>query len=357
MRWLITRLPIWRIMGSLSFFIALIAGATAGDQQDASSKNADLKNLALVHETYVDNNWELFLSQADGSAQKNLTNSNDKHELYPQVSADGKHVCYVSDAGSGRNTVRSVWVMDIDGKNQRKIADYARQPCWHPDNQTVVFLPQEFKKFNIVDYFTKGVTYHNIETGKSRTHPNNDQLHHLYNPSFAANGDWIAATVHAGMGHGHAGLLIEAEGTQIINLEIKGCRPCLNADNKHIAWGEDDHTVVVAELDLSKNRPKLGKRLLEIHDATNKIYHIDWSPNGDFVSVSRGPNGKGDPSKPGTHEAACEMVGVHAQGWDLFAIPVDGQTRVDLGKSTGQFVQVTKNGQSNKESDWVSLAP
>lgn len=316
-----------------------------------------LDSLALVHESYDENNWELFLSGADGTSQQNLTNTKDQHELYPQVSPDGKHVCFVADVGSGRKTVRSVWVMDIDGKNRRKIADHARQPCWHPDSQTIAYLPQEFKKFNIVDYFTKGVVYHNIKTGKSRTHPNNEKLHHLYNPSFAGNGNWIAATVHAGMGHGHAGLLVEAEGQRIIDLGIKGCRPCLNADNRHIAWGEDDHTVVIAELDLTAAEPKIGKRLLEIHDAKNKIYHVDWSPQGGFVSVSRGPNGKGDPSKPGTHEAACEMVGIYAKDWDLFVVPIEGQSKVDLGEKTGEFVQVTRNGKSNKESDWVSISP
>lgn len=332
--------------------LAAIATSTFAEEFDKS----DLADLALVHESYVDNNWEIFLTHADGSKQQNLTNSPDQHELYPQVSPDGKKICFVSDTGSGRQTVRSVWVMDIDGANRKKIADYARQPCWHPDSKTVVYLPQEFKKFNIVDYFTKGVTFHNVDTGESRQHPN-EKLHHLYNPSFAANGEWLASTVHAGMGHGHANLLIDSDGDTVINLEVKGCRPCLNADGKHIAWGESDHTVVVAELDLSADTPKIGKRLLEIHDEKNKVYHIDWSPNGKFVSVSRGPKSKGDLSKPGTHEAACEMVGIYAKGWDIVAVPIEGQTRVDLGKKQGKFAMVTNDGNSNKESDWVALAP
>ena len=53
-------------------------------------------------------------------------------------------------------------------------------------------MPQEFKKFNIVDYFTKGLTYYDVATGQQRPHLNNDALHHLYNPSFSANGKWIA---------------------------------------------------------------------------------------------------------------------------------------------------------------------
>ena len=82
--------------------------------------------------------------------------------------------------------------------------------------ELLVGRAQEFKKFNIVDYFTKGLTYYDVATGQQRPHPNNDALHHLYNPCFSANGKWIAATVHAGMGYDHASLLIEADGTRIV---------------------------------------------------------------------------------------------------------------------------------------------
>ncbi len=328
------------------------ATRTANELLDSTPDKNALAGLALVHETYVNNNWEIFLTAADRSEQTNLTNTPDRHELYPQVSPDHEKICFVCDTGSGRQTIRSVWVMDIDGTNRQKIADFARQPCWCPDSRTVVYLPQEYKKFNVVDYFTKGLVFYNIETAQSRSHPN-EALRHLYNPTFAPNGKWLAATVHAGMGYGHANLLIGAQTDEVIDLGLKGCRPCLNSDGRHIGWGEDDHTVVIAEVDLSANEPAVGKRLLEIHDAKNKVYHIDWSPDGRFVSVSRGPDGKGDITMPGTYEAACEMVGVHADGWDIVAIPVQGQTKVDLSEGVGRFWKVTDDGNSNKESSWV----
>ena len=64
----------------------------------------------------------------------------------------------------------------------------------------------------------------------TRTPSMHERLQHLYNPSFAPNGKWIAATVHAGMGLSHAIVLIEATGNRIINLNIPGCRPCLSPD-------------------------------------------------------------------------------------------------------------------------------
>ena len=91
-------------------------------------------------------------------------------------------------------------VMDTDGRNRRKLADYAREPFWSPDSKTIGYLPQEYPRFNVIDYYTKGMNFFDLATGKLTPHPNSERLHHLYNPSFAPNGKWIAATVHAGMG-------------------------------------------------------------------------------------------------------------------------------------------------------------
>nr|NIP94504.1 hypothetical protein [Akkermansiaceae bacterium] len=115
--------------------------------------------------------------------------------------------------------------MNADGSGRRTIADYARQPFWTSDSRRVGYLPQEFRKFNIVDYFSKGLRYQEVASGRDRGHPNSEKLHHLYNPSSGANGKWIASTVHAGMGFKHAILLLEAEGERILDLRIGGCRP------------------------------------------------------------------------------------------------------------------------------------
>ncbi len=249
--------PAFTIGGMILLTCCVSKPAGAADTATTDDA-ASLAQFALVHESYIGDNWELCVSRADGSGTYNLTNTPDQHEMYPQVSPDGKKICFVSDTGAGRQTIRSVWVMDIGGSNRKKIADYARQPCWSPDSQTIAYLPQEFRKFNIADYFTKGLTFYDVETGEERAHVNHDALHHLYNPCFSANGKWIAATVHAGMGFGHANLLIEVDGPRIIDLGLHGCRPCLSPDGRLIAWGEDDYTIAVAELDVSAETPQVA---------------------------------------------------------------------------------------------------
>ena len=329
-----------------------LTGAVASGQAPFRDR---LKTLPfkIACESYIQGNWEIFVMDADGSNPVNLTRTPSEHEHYPQVSPDGAKICFSVDRGEGRDAVRSLYIMDFDGRNRRKLADNAREPFWSPCGKVIGFLPQEFPKFNVIDYFTKGMSFYDLETGKITPHTNSAKLHHLYNPSFAPNGKWIAATVHAGMGADHAILLIEANGERIINLKIPGCRPCLSPDGKQIAWGAGDHEIAAAPLDTDAAQPAVGPWRVHIKDEKNKIYHVDWSPDSRFLSISRGPDGEGDLTKPGTFHAACEIVGVHAEGWNLCAVSAERNGVLDLNAATeAQFTMLTTNGCSNKEPAW-----
>jgi Tol biopolymer transport system component len=339
------------------FLLTTLALCQSIRAESPSSLRDQLKTqkAKIVYETYVDNNWELFVMNADGSNPVNLTKSPGAHEHYPQVSPDGSKICYTVDTGEGRETVRSLWVMDADGTHAKKLVESAREPFWAPDSKTIGFLPQEYPKFNVIDYYTKGMSFYELASGKITPHPNAEKLHHLYNPSFAPNGKWIAATVHAGMGFDHAILLIERNGEKIINTGIPGCRPCISPDGKQIAWGPGDHELAAAPVDLDSDEPKVGPRRLRIvTNKQSKIYHVDWSPNSDFLSFSRGPEGHGDLTKAGTFQAACEIVGVYAGDWNILAVSARRDGVLDLNAATPEkdFTMLTTNGFSNKESAW-----
>jgi hypothetical protein len=327
----------------------------AQNPEGAEPFQKKLKDLPfkIAYETYTNDNWEIFVMNADGSHPVNLTDTPKQHEHYPQVSPDGTKICFAVDEGEGRDTMRSLWVIDVNGKNRKKLAEQAREHFWSPDSKVVGFLPQEYPKFNVVDYYTAGMSFYHLDTGKIEPHVNSTNLHHLYNPSFAPNGKWIVATVHAGMGVKHGIMLIEAKGNKIINLNIPGCRPCLAPDGKQIAWGPGDHEIAAAPIDLEAEEPKVGEPRVQIKDSTNKIYHVDWSPDSRFLSISRGPDGKGDVSKVGTFTAACEIVGVYAPGWNLLAVSAERDGVLDLNKSSeSDFTMLTTNGACNKESAW-----
>lgn len=342
-----------RLTAFLLSATAWISNAGAAESIETLLANTPNK---LLCEGYTNNNWELFIMNADGSKLRNLTNTADINEVYPQASPDGSKIAFLSDVGTGRSTVRSLWVMDVNGENRRKIADYARQPFWSPDSKTLAYLPQEFKKFSVLDFSTKGMIFHDMETGKDRPHPISAKIHHLYNPGFSPNGKWIVATVHSGMGLGHGTLLIETEGERIVELKTGGCRPTYSPSGKFLAWGPSDHELRVAEFDWSGDAPSLGKVRLQILHEKDKIYHVDWCPNEEVLTLSQGIPGKGDLSKPGTYEAASEIVGVYADGWNIVAVALGDGGTVDLqNPPPGRVLQLTKDGQSYKESEWIPV--
>ena len=101
---------------------------TAADAQAPFRERLGRVPFKIAYETYVNDNWEIFVINADGSNPVNLTQTPKEHEHYPQVSPDGTKICFVADDGEGRETVRSLYVMDVDGRNRKHLVDHAREP-------------------------------------------------------------------------------------------------------------------------------------------------------------------------------------------------------------------------------------
>jgi hypothetical protein len=71
------------------------------------------------------------------------------------------------------------------------------------------------------------------------------------------------------------------------------------------------------------------------------------------VAFSRGPEGDGDLSKKGSFQAACEIVGVYAAGWNIYAVSAERTGSIDLQKASAEdLAQLTTSGNSNKEPAW-----
>src|SRR5258705_2112982 len=169
---------------------ALLTSGVSTRAQTPLQERLKSSPFKIAYECYVNENWEIFVMNADGSSPVNLTQTPKEHEHYPQVSPDGTKICFSVDQGEGRNAVRSLYVMDVDGRNRKKLADQAREPFWRPDSKAIGFLPQEYSKFNVIDYYTKGMNFYDLTIGQIKSHPNSTNLHQLYNPSFAPNGKW-----------------------------------------------------------------------------------------------------------------------------------------------------------------------
>ncbi len=323
----------WLVPAAMVFSLVFPSRAAAVDLAE------ELKQVPfkIVYETCPDGNWELFMVNADGSRPVNLTRTPKVNELYPHVSPDGAKICFVADEEQGGTKVRNVYTMNMDGTGRTLVAGNAREPCWNPTGSAVVYLKGESEKFTLTDYATRGICTFDLATRSHKQHPN-PEIHHLYNICCTPDGKWYAATVHAGMGYGHAILAIEAGGNRVVNLRISGCRPDISPDGKRLAWGADDFTLCVGDLDFSGPEPKVvHQRTAVKSNKPIEVYHVDWSPDGKYLAFSRGPKAKRLGPAP-------EMVGVVAEGWNIC---------VADAAATNRWVAITTDGRGNKEPDWA----
>lgn len=335
--------PGWPLLCALGLSAISSLPLFAQEQPEGASKDLldELKGYPhkIVHESFRDGNWDLYLMNADGSDPVNLTRTPDIDELYPKVSPDGRKICFQADEGKEEAKVRRLYIMDIDGSHRIKIADDAREPCWSADGKKIAYLPNEYTKFTFADGATKGIRVYDLSTQETRDHPNKEILH-LYTLNWSPDGRWFVATVHGGMGFKHGIIALEAEGNGVFDLGLKGCRPDLSPDGKRVAWGHGDFAMGSAELDLGGPQPKVG----EIHNIVEskefETYHVDWSPDGKYIAYSYGPKYKGKSIKG----LLPEFPGVQAPGWN---------TCVADASKKNRWVQITFDGKSNKEPDWV----
>jgi len=319
--------------------LAVAGGRCASAAEEGLAEELKRLPYALLFESCRDGNWDLHRMRADGSERVNLTDTPDVQEMYPHVSADGRRVVFLVDAGKNEATTRDVYCLNIDGSSRRLVVRGGRDPCWTADGQAIVYARSEFEQFTLKDFATRGVFLYDLVTGRERQHANAN-LYHVFALCATSDGNWYLATVHGGMGYSHAILAVGAAGQRFFDLQIPGCRPDMSPDGKRIAWAASDYSLAVGDFDVAEGKPRVtNRREIITSEKPWKVQHVDWSPDGRYVAFSRGPyrEGLGLAGSPA-------LVGARAPHWDIC---------VGDPAATNRWVAITSDGNSNKEPDWL----
>jgi len=330
---------------------ALCTTALAADEAARLHEALAACPFKIVYESYRDNNWELMIVDADGSTPVNITQTPAIDELYPHASPDGSKVVFLADEGEGAARLRNVCFMDLDGTGRTIVGENGRQPFWSPDGKAIAYAREPGVKYPSDPYSNSGLYLYDVETGETTPHPNPD-LAGLLNPCLSPDGNWIIASAIRAMGYNESIVAVEANGPKIIELmrscsdaeDVHQCRPDIGPDGRQVAWGtgntrhKDYMWVEIADVDFDLDEPKVTSRRRVVRvDYPLQTYHVDWSPDGKYIVYAQGDEGT-------RMQPAGYVIGKKAKGWDLWVVDPS---------VPNVTVQITHDGLSNKEPDWI----
>jgi TolB protein len=103
----------------------------------------------------VNHDDEIYLMNADGSGQTNLSQSPASDEWGPAWSPDGKQIAFNSTRGGG---LPRLYVVAADGSSEwKQIGDReAEYPSWSPDGSRIVFMSQVGSTYDLYVIETDG---------------------------------------------------------------------------------------------------------------------------------------------------------------------------------------------------------
>ena len=119
------RILVWVLL--MAAILGLIVACGNGSEE----KPYEQSKIAFMSSR--DGDFDIYVMNADGSEQNNLTN-NPARDSSPAWSPDGKKIVFPSD----RDGNYEIYVMDADGSGQKRLTNnsaYDGAPTWSPDGK------------------------------------------------------------------------------------------------------------------------------------------------------------------------------------------------------------------------------
>ena len=183
-----------------------------------------------------DGNWEIYVMDADGSHQTNLTN-NPGADRFPSWSTDGSKIAFESN----RDGNWEVYVMDADGSHQINLTNNRaddRHPSWSPDGSKIAFSSDRDGVQHEI--------YAMDADGSNQTRLTNNTIWDHF-PSWLPPGSKIAFTSNRDFDH--EVYVMDADGSNQINLSNnRALDPSLAGldDDNYPEWSLDGTEIAFA---------------------------------------------------------------------------------------------------------------
>lgn len=223
----------------------------------------------IIFQSDRDGDFDIYLMNADGSNQINLTN-NSAEDNYPVVSLDGGQVLFESN----RDGNWQVYSMNLDGTGQRRLTNSAtsddRLPTWSPDGKQVAFISNRDGDYEIFIMAADGtnqqqLTFNQIREGHVSWSANN-QL--VYNAGSLNSSSWEIYTMSPD----------GQNQRQLTNNSISDWAPEWSPDGRFILYLSligDDPAIFIMNADGSNSRL--------LYNSPNYDWGADWTADGSSI--------------------------------------------------------------------------
>lgn len=205
---------------------------------------------------------DIFTIKPDGTEERNITNTPDNRELYPNWSPDGLRITYVQTAAHS-----NVYLIDADGSNPTPVTsgefnDY-KHPSWSPDGQKIAYYSDNLGGVLVtaVDGTAPILVENTFTTGPVSWSPDSSRI---------VVGDYDGTVVSvSSIGSGRSSL-------------AAGYSPDWSADGSRVAFIRSIPFVEKTVWTVAAN----GTDEIQITENILGLDRVSWSPDGSTILIS-----------------------------------------------------------------------
>jgi len=217
--------------GNFDLFISNLDGSNlrklTDNDVDDLYPNASPDGTQIAFTSEVGGLWQVFIINADGTGLRQITTSNTLN-AYPDWSHDGQYLFYESRVGD----VWEVYRIGADGNNPERLTFNSESHDWHPATHPfrplVLFESGTKEDLKIMDYNGENVNYITKDDQRNRV------------PYFASDGKTIVFSKYLG-GNGEI-FIMDITGEVLAQITANGAtntHPIFSPDDKYIGFDSD----------------------------------------------------------------------------------------------------------------------